>query len=95
MAANYSGRQGTSAPDCPTPDPTRPVKDHLAFGHGPHFCLGAPLARLEAEAALDGFFGSYPHAVLRDRDGPPPARLRSAVVNGPAELWIVPVPAPV
>jgi cytochrome P450 len=30
----------------------KPVK-HLSFGHGPHYCLGAPLARLEAEAALN------------------------------------------
>ncbi|WP_329491653.1 cytochrome P450 [Kitasatospora sp. NBC_01246] len=74
-------------------DPTRPAKDHLAFGHGPHFCLGAPLARLEAEVALSGFFGSYPDAVLAP-EGPPPVRLRSAVVNGPAELWIVPAPVP-
>ncbi len=41
-------------------DVTRPAKDHLAFGHGPHFCLGAPLARLEGRTALSSLFARFP-----------------------------------
>jgi cytochrome P450 len=36
-------------------DPDRPNhKDHLAFGKGIHFCLGAPLSRIELQAAFEG-----------------------------------------
>ncbi|MFE2654368.1 cytochrome P450, partial [Streptomyces sp. NPDC059346] len=40
-------------------DLTRPTKDHLAFGHGVHFCLGAPLARLEVVTALQQCFDRF------------------------------------
>ncbi|MFJ6623223.1 cytochrome P450 [Kitasatospora sp. NPDC091335] len=89
-----AGRDPEAHPDRPDDfDPTRPDKEHLSFGHGPHFCLGAPLARLETEVALDGLFGAYPDSVL-DPSRTPPARLESVIISGPSELWIVPTPAP-
>ena len=41
-------------------DPARPAKPHLAFGVGLHFCVGAPLARLEMAAALPILFERCP-----------------------------------
>ena len=37
---------------------------HVSFGHGVHFCLGAPLARLEAPAAIGALLDRCPHATL-------------------------------
>ncbi|MCE9515042.1 MAG: cytochrome P450 [Mycobacterium sp.] len=45
-------------------DPGRSAVRHLAFGLGPHFCLGAPLARLEAAAALTALTTRFPDARL-------------------------------
>jgi cytochrome P450 len=45
-------------------DLTRADKTHLSFGHGVHYCLGAPLARIEAEVALPALFGRFPALAL-------------------------------
>ncbi len=41
-------------------DIARSPNPHVTFGYGPHFCLGAPLARLEAQIALPALHGRYP-----------------------------------
>jgi len=42
---------------------------HLGFGLGPHYCVGAPLARIEVRAALDAMFDRFP-TVRPDPDQP-------------------------
>ncbi|WP_330455654.1 cytochrome P450 [Streptomyces sp. NBC_00820] len=62
-------------------DVTRPTKEHLAFGHGVHFCLGAPLARLEVATALRQLFERFPdvEAVVPAAELEP---LQSLISNG-------------
>ncbi|MEV0564308.1 cytochrome P450 [Dactylosporangium sp. NPDC050588] len=47
-------------PDPATVDLDRPDNQHLAFGHGIHYCLGAPLARLEAQIAFRDLLAAFP-----------------------------------
>jgi hypothetical protein len=52
-------------------DVSRKHKPHVAFGGGAHICIGAPLARLEAQVALVKLFQRFPHLRLADPDAPP------------------------
>ncbi|MCP2163783.1 cytochrome P450 family protein [Goodfellowiella coeruleoviolacea] len=51
-------------PDAHLFDITREQRKHLAFGHGVHFCLGSPLARLELQTALPALFDRFPDLAL-------------------------------
>jgi cytochrome P450 len=55
---------------------TRSNNRHLAFGQGPHYCLGAPLARLEAQLALSALLARTKEIGLR---GDPPWRPNPAL----------------
>jgi len=67
-------------------DVARDTRGHLAFGFGPHFCLGAALARLEARVALEAL---VPELVHCKRVGERNARIDSFLVRGRAHLDIV------
>ena len=50
---------------------SRPKKPHVAFGGGAHICIGAPLARLEAQVALARLFQRFPDLKLAHPDEAP------------------------
>jgi len=56
-------------------DVTREKKPHVAFGGGAHICIGAPLARLEAQVALPRLFERFPNLRLANPNEPPQWRM--------------------
>jgi cytochrome P450 len=85
VAALIAGanRDPEQFPDPDRFDVGRAENRHLAFGHGGHVCLGASLARLEAQVTLGALLRRFP-----DLDGPPqpPGWKPSIVLRGPTAL---------
>lgn len=64
-------------------DIDRNPQDHVAFGYGIHYCLGAPLARLEGRTALEALLFDCPPFSLATE---PIAHIASLIVRGPQTL---------
>ena len=77
------------------PDDFRPGRDpnpHLAFGRGIHYCLGAPLARLEGRIALGILLERYPD--LRTDPDNPPVLMADPELTGARKLPLLPAGRP-
>ncbi len=68
-------------------DLTRQNNPHLSFGRGVHYCLGAPLARLEGKIALERLFGRFPNLHLAQPVEEIPWR-SGVLFRGPKALFL-------
>jgi cytochrome P450 len=74
-----ANRDGAVLDDPDALDITRGALGHLAFGHGVHHCLGAPLARMEMRLAFPALLRRFPDLALADPDERVEFRVFSAV----------------
>jgi cytochrome P450 PksS len=81
LAANYDPAR-VEAPE--ELHPHRRPNAHLAFGFGPHVCLGMQLARAEARVAIARFFDRFPEATLVEQ----PAYARRFGIRGYRRLQV-------
>jgi cytochrome P450 len=85
LLTGAAGRDEDVFPDADRFDVHRQFKQHLSFGYGIHFCLGAALARLEARVALEETLARFPSwEVDHDRA----VRLHTSTVRGYKEVPI-------
>jgi cytochrome P450 len=66
-------------------DINRKISGHVGFGHGIHYCLGAPLARLETQIVLRGLLDRFPGLRLAVDPGTLEYR-KSTLMHVPATL---------
>ncbi|HST48658.1 cytochrome P450 family protein [Jatrophihabitans sp.] len=64
LSMSSAHRDSTKYPDADRLDVTRCPKNHLGFGHGTHYCIGAPLARIQLEVALTKLLTRFPDLQL-------------------------------
>jgi cytochrome P450 len=67
-------------------DPYRTVRSTLAFGSGPHICLGMHVARAEMQTGITELLDRLPNLRL-DPDADPP-RIIGMYERGPTEIWV-------
>ena len=84
MLLGAANRDGALCADAGQFSVRRQVPRHLAFGHGIHFCLGAPLARLEAVIALRQLLPLLPRLRIRGE----PEWKPNTVLRGLEHLWL-------
>jgi cytochrome P450 len=88
LATAAADRDPDRFPDPDRLDVAAPDRGHVAFGHGAHYCLGAPLARLEAQVAFPTLLARLPDLAL----AVPVEDLRwqgGGTLRGPRELPVV------
>ena len=68
-------------------DLTRSPNPHLSFGHGPHHCLGAPLARMELQVGLAALLRRLPELRLATDEAEITWK-RGLSVRGPSALAV-------
>jgi cytochrome P450 len=61
-----ANRDPAKFPDPEKFDVARTPNEHVAFGEGIHFCIGAPLARMEAAIAFEAMLDRFPRMHLKD-----------------------------
>lgn len=62
------------------------ARDHVSFGYGIHFCLGAPLARMEIQLLIEALVAAYPD--MRLADGARQDWQPTMLVRGPVQLMV-------
>jgi cytochrome P450 len=85
LVLGAANRDPEQFPDPDRLDVGRPDNKHLAFGQGPHFCLGAPLARLEGRIVFETLVQRFPAMRL---EGPPPEYRQNFNLRGLKSLEV-------
>ncbi|MBL1087679.1 cytochrome P450 [Streptomyces actinomycinicus] len=93
-SANRDPRKFTAPDELDVMRPGNAQDAHLGFGHGSHYCLGAPLARMETQLAITRLFDRFPGMALADPGGGPRwLEVPFPAFRGLAELPVVLEPA--